>query len=139
MAIDHGAVVALEHKSLRENDDCWTFTGYASIFGTTDLGGDVVVPGAFAKSLREHGMPLLRFQHRMDDAPLGAIVEAREDRRGLWVKGELPKDDDFVRGRLLPQLRPRPEGHVHRLPRDGNREAQGGWCSAAQADPSVRV
>jgi HK97 family phage prohead protease len=41
------------------------------------------------------------------DAPVGAIVEAKEDRRGLWIKAELPKDDDFVRGRLVPLLKRR--------------------------------
>jgi uncharacterized protein len=130
MSIAHGAAIEIEHKALREGEDCWSFTGYASIFGTKDLGGDVVVPGAFAKSLREHGMPLLLFQHKVDEAPVGTIVDAKEDRRGLWVKGELPKDDDFVRGRLVPQLKRRGlrgmsigyrATHVERRKEDGTR------------------
>lgn len=104
---DFGAVVDLEEKALQESDACWTFTGYASIFGTKDLGGDIVVPGAFAKSLREHGLPLILFQHKMEEAPVGTCLDAKEDKRGLWIKGELPKDDDFVRGRLVPQLKRR--------------------------------
>lgn len=104
---DFGAVVDLEEKALQEADACWTFTGYSSIFGSRDLGNDVVVAGAFAKSLRENGLPLLLFQHKMDDAPVGTIIDAKEDKRGLWIKGELPKDDTFVSGRLVPQLKRR--------------------------------
>jgi uncharacterized protein len=103
----HGEVVALDEKALRDDGDVWTFTGYASIFNSTDLGNDIVMPGAFQKSLRDHGNPLLLFQHKHDECPVGTIVEAREDKRGLWVKGELPKDDAFCRDRLVPQLKRR--------------------------------
>jgi HK97 family phage prohead protease len=103
----HGAIVPLDEKALSEDDQVWRFTGYASIFGSKDLGNDVVVEGAFAKSLREHGMPLLLFQHKHDECPVGTVVEAREDRRGLYIKGELPKDDAFCRDRLVPQLKRR--------------------------------
>ena len=32
-----------------------TFSGYASLFNTEDLGRDIVLPGAFRDSLRERG------------------------------------------------------------------------------------
>ena len=41
------------------------------------------MPGAFAKSLRDHGLPLILFQHKMDEAPVGMCVDAKEDKRGL--------------------------------------------------------
>ena len=104
---DNGSIVDIEEKALAETDECWNFTGYAAVFNNRDLGGDIIVPGAFKKSLEDHGMPLLLFQHKMDDCPVGTITEAKEDRRGLWVKGELPKDDGFVRDRLVPQLKRR--------------------------------
>lgn len=104
---DFGAVVDLEEKALQETDEAWTFTGYASIFNSKDLGNDAVMPGAFAKSLRDHGLPLILFQHKMDEAPVGTCIDAKEDKRGLWIKGELPKDDTFVSGRLVPQLKRR--------------------------------
>jgi|GEM_PF-952499 len=107
MLRDYGALVDFEEKALAESEDCWTITGYGSIFNNTDLGNDVVVPGAFAKSLREHGMPLLLFNHKMEDAPIGTILDAKEDKRGLWFKAELPKDDSFVAGRIVPQLKRR--------------------------------
>lgn len=34
-------------------NDTGAFTGYASLFGVLDSGGDVVMAGAFAKSLRK--------------------------------------------------------------------------------------
>ncbi len=102
---DYGHLIDFEEKALNETDDAWTITGYGSVFNNTDLGNDVVMPGAFAKSLREHGLPLLLFNHKMEDAPIGTVIEAKEDRRGLWLKAELPKDDSFVAGRIVPQLK----------------------------------
>lgn len=104
---DYGSVVDIDTKGYAETDDCHVITGYGSIFNNTDLGNDAVVPGAFAKSLRDHGMPLLLFNHKMEDAPIGTIVDAKEDKRGLWFKAELPKDDSFVSGRIIPQLKRR--------------------------------
>lgn len=104
---DYGNFVDLEEKAIKEHDDVWEITGYGSIFNNVDLGNDVVVPGAFQKSLRENGMPLLLFNHKMEDAPIGTVTEAKEDKRGLWFKAELPKDDSFVAGRIVPQLKKR--------------------------------
>lgn len=102
-----GAMIDLEEKAVQEHDDVWIVSGYGSIFDNVDLGNDVVVPGAFAKSLREIGMPLLLFNHKMEDAPIGTIIDAKEDKRGLRFKAELPKDDSFVAGRIIPQLKRR--------------------------------
>jgi HK97 family phage prohead protease len=52
-------------------------------------------------------MPLLLWNHRMQDTPVGTIMTAVEDRKGLKIEAELPKDDEFVRGRLIPQLKRR--------------------------------
>ena len=102
---EFGSLIDLEEKALVETDDVVTITGYASTFGNEDLGGDVVMKGAFAESLEKRGMPLLLFQHKMDEAPLGPVIEAKEDARGLWFKAELPKDDHFNKGRVIPQLK----------------------------------
>ncbi|MDX2308072.1 MAG: HK97 family phage prohead protease [Hyphomicrobium sp.] len=107
MLREYGHLVDIEEKGVVEGDDVWTITGYASVFGNEDLGGDVVVKGAFADSLAKRGMPLFFFNHKMEDAPIGAIVDAKEDARGLWFKGELPKDDAFVAKRLIPQVKRR--------------------------------
>jgi HK97 family phage prohead protease len=66
--------------------------GYASLFGTADQGGDVVVAGAYGASLKRltaagRGVKML-WQH--DPArPIGVWDEVREDGRGLHVKGRL--------------------------------------------------
>ncbi|MFT6912141.1 MAG: HK97 family phage prohead protease [Paracoccaceae bacterium] len=66
--------------------------GYASLFGKTDQGGDIVVPGAYSGSLKRLGAGDIRvkmlWQH--DPAqPIGVWDEVREDERGLFVKGRL--------------------------------------------------
>lgn len=65
--------------------------GYASLFGTADQGGDVVLPGAYAASLAGlagRGAVKMLWQH--DPAqPIGVWDEVREDERGLWVSGRL--------------------------------------------------
>lgn len=106
---NHGAIVEgfdFESKAIGEQADHWVIEGYASVFGNTDLGNDVVEPGAFKKSL-EKRTPLLLFNHKMEDAPIGTVTDAKEDKKGLWFKAELPKDDEFVRGRIYPQLKRR--------------------------------
>lgn len=84
---EFGAQIDLEEKAVAENDDCWTITGYGSIFSNTDLGNDVVMPGAFAKSLRDNGMPLLLFNHKMEDAPIGTIVDRNVKTKAREVSG----------------------------------------------------
>jgi HK97 family phage prohead protease len=73
--------------------------GYASTFGNVDLAGDIVAPGAFAKTLAEHKaantMPALLWSHDMS-APCGTWTDAKEDRIGLRMKGRLTLDT--VRG-----------------------------------------
>tara|TARA_R110002126_G_scaffold108389_1_gene244597 strand:- start:1168 stop:2010 length:843 start_codon:yes stop_codon:yes gene_type:complete len=67
-----------------------TFYGYGSIFNNTDLGNDVVVNGAFTKSLARTGPKgvKLLYQHK-SDMPIGVFEEIEEDGKGLKVKGRL--------------------------------------------------
>ncbi|WP_428410017.1 HK97 family phage prohead protease [Hyphococcus sp.] len=62
--------------------------GYASVFNIPDLNGDIVAPGAFAKSLQKNRKPALLYQHAAE-APIGRWLSLREDARGLFVRGEL--------------------------------------------------
>ena len=74
------------------------FHGYASLFGREDLGRDVVMPGAFARSLAARGPRGVRMLFQHDPAqPIGVWEEIREDRRGLFVRGRLMAD--VARGR----------------------------------------
>ncbi len=67
-----------------------TFAGYASLFGKADLGRDMVMPGAFAASLRKRGAGGIKMLYQHDpNQPIGVWGEIREDGRGLYVKGRL--------------------------------------------------
>lgn len=95
----------LEHKFHRPDNglvvtDDARLSGYASVFGTRDKGGDLVVAGAYAASLEAlratGGQVRLLWQH--DPAqPIGVWDTVREDGHGLWVSGRLLTD--VARGR----------------------------------------
>jgi HK97 family phage prohead protease len=68
-------------------DEC-RIEGYASLFGTTDQGGDIVEPGAYARSLGAGRRVKMLWQHDPRE-PIGTWDEVREDGRGLYVKGRL--------------------------------------------------
>ncbi len=66
------------------------FAGYASVFGTVDEGGDIVMPGAFARTIGRRGRDGIRmlFQHDPKE-PVGLWDRVAEDGHGLWVEGRL--------------------------------------------------
>lgn len=75
----------LSVKALSDNQ----FEGYGSTFNNLDLVGDVVAPGAFGKSLdTADRLPLMLWMHDPAMVP-GKWLEMEEDRKGLYVKGEL--------------------------------------------------
>ena len=80
--------VPLELKSLNKGE----FEGYGSVFGNEDLGGDVVMKGAFSRSLHEHkqkgSLPLMFWMHNPEKVA-GKWLEMSEDDAGLRVKGML--------------------------------------------------
>ena len=87
--------------ALREGAE---ISGYASLFGAADQGGDVVQRGAYGGSLTRlaaqgRGVKML-WQHDPGQ-PIGVWDEVREDGRGL-----------FVKGRLLLEVRAAREAHV---------------------------
>lgn len=67
-----------------------SFEGYASVFNREDLAGDVVMPGAFADSLKTRGTAGIKllFQHDANQ-PIGVWTTLREDARGLHAQGRL--------------------------------------------------
>ena len=71
-------------------DEEGLFEGYASVFNVADLGGDVVMPGAFAQSLRKSGQGGVKLLWQHDGKqPIGAWVSLAEDARGLKARGRL--------------------------------------------------
>ena len=69
------------------------FAGYASVFDRLDESGDVVLRGAFRRSLGKRGRERIRmlFQHDPKE-PVGTWDAIREDDYGLWVEGRLVQD-----------------------------------------------
>lgn len=80
---------SFEIKSISQDG---TFSGYGAVFGNVDSWGDVIAPGAFAKSLAEHKskgrMPAMLWQHD-SSCPIGVWADMREDSNGLYVEGKL--------------------------------------------------
>jgi hypothetical protein len=67
--------------------DAGTFTGLGAAYNNTDLGGDVILPGAFARTLSPgKSFPLL-WQHDPTN-PIGS-VKITDSREGLKVDGTL--------------------------------------------------
>lgn len=67
-------------------------TGYASVFGIQDQGGDKVMPGAYTKSLitaKAQSRKIKMLWQHDPSAPIGVWEEVKEDEYGLLVKGRL--------------------------------------------------
>lgn len=82
----------LEIKALSDEG---LFSGYGSVFGVKDSYGDIVMPGAFAKSLTSHrkakSRPAMLWMHDMKE-PVGSWSQMAEDEKGLYVEGSLNMD-----------------------------------------------
>lgn len=80
-----------------------TFAGYASTFGNVDQVGDIIVEGAFDKTIKrwrgEGKKPKFLYSHDPSD-PRGVIDEMEVDAKGLYIKGmfvDTPKGDELYR------------------------------------------
>ncbi len=88
--------------SLDEADKILKISGYASVFNTHDLSGDMVRRGAFSACILQSNtktLPML-FGHETKE-PIGVWNRIFEDRSGLFVSGELflgvPRVDRIAR------------------------------------------
>lgn len=72
------------------------FEGHGSVFGNVDWGNDVVLPGAFKRTLAEHKsegtLPAMFWMHDPSRVA-GKWLDMHEDDRGLVTKGELAPTD----------------------------------------------
>ena len=80
--------LALEKAQFKLESDGAGFVGYASTFGNVDSYGDTIVKGAYADTLKAHGLPKMFFNHNANAVPIGKWVDAKEDDYGLLLKGE---------------------------------------------------
>lgn len=93
MTSDYG----LETKFCRLGEDIAVtdgcrIEGYASLFGLADQGGDVVMAGAYARSLkrlRAEGRAVRMLWQHDPAQPIGVWEEIAEDGRGLRVRGRI--------------------------------------------------
>lgn len=116
----------MKHKTMpatvAPDTEAGQFEAIVSVFNNKDLGGDIVRPGAFTKTLefwKTVGDPIpVYWSHRMDDPTynIGAVLEAKEvsgaevpewanahvkENGGLYIKGQL---DDFGLGAHVAHL-----------------------------------
>lgn len=80
---------SFELKRLDRDDTAGTFEAVVSVFGNVDDGGDRMVKGAFARTLKERGLPPVVWSHDWGTPPIGVVTEAAETDEGLLVKGRL--------------------------------------------------
>lgn len=84
---------ALAMKAIGEDG---TFSGYGSVFGVIDFYQEIVQRGAFTESLKEiaaRGRPLPMLWSHMTTDPIGFYTKLAEDEQGLFVEGQLLKND----------------------------------------------
>lgn len=79
----------LKQEDIQEDG---TFSGYGSIFGNKDSHSDIVMPGAFTKTILKNGRNgngvAMLYQHD-SRRPIGVWTMLMEDKKGLKVEGKL--------------------------------------------------
>lgn len=75
-----------------------TFQGYASVFNKLDSYKDSVLPGAFAEAIERRGISGIKMtlQHDVEEL-VGVWHEIREDKHGLFVRGQLDMNTECGR------------------------------------------
>ncbi len=76
-------------KKLTVSEADGTFEGYAATFGNIDLGDDVILSGAFKRTLKNNKGKIPILDSHNQTKQIGWNLEASEDARGLYVKGHL--------------------------------------------------
>ncbi|MBK5910056.1 hypothetical protein CCR85_00925 [Rhodothalassium salexigens] len=83
-------------KAVPDEPDDAVIDGYASVFDHADDGGDLIRPGAFARSLADRAARDIKLLWQHDPTqPVGTILALGEDAHGL-----------HVRARVMQALRP---------------------------------
>jgi HK97 family phage prohead protease len=86
--------------------------GYVSVFGNVDQDGDIVLPGAFKKTLDDwsrskQSLPLIADHQLSTEGVIGSVVQAKEDGVGLRVRARFSSDAkaQSIRTKMI-------EGHI---------------------------
>jgi uncharacterized protein len=70
------------------DDENMLVEGYGAVFGNVDAYGDVIVPGAFTKTLIDNPKPKMLWQHDAAEV-IGVWEEIKEDNYGLYMRGRI--------------------------------------------------
>jgi HK97 family phage prohead protease len=76
-----------------EVDSRGKFYGYASVFNVEDSYGDVILNGAFSKTIKNRASSLRLLWQHSSDGIVGEIETIWEDIVGLYVSGKIHLDD----------------------------------------------
>src|SRR5690554_3992823 len=85
----------MEHKALQfKAEDVSTesriISGYASTYDL-DQGGDIIVKGAFTKTLETNAARVKVLWQHNGQMPIGKPIKMQEDERGLYVESYIAK------------------------------------------------
>lgn len=81
----------LEVKEIQEDG---TFTGIASVYDVEDLGGDIVEKGAFTKTISEHPVVPILWQH--DQSEVIGSGEVKEQGGKIMLSAKLDLEDPLA-------------------------------------------
>lgn len=86
------------------DQDYFVIKGYATTYGNVDKVGDVIARGAFSESFnnKENREPVILWQHNHQN-PIG-MGQLQDDEKGIFLTARMPKNDDFVKNRVMPQV-----------------------------------
>ena len=83
-----------------DNDNELIITGHGAIKGNIDSYKDVIVDGAFKKTLKEQGERIaFCYQHDIYN-PIGKIQEIKEDESGLWLKVKISDAESDIKTKI---------------------------------------
>jgi len=74
---------------LKNLDEAGRFAGYGSVFGLVDSQRDLMLPGAFSRTLSGRVSEIKLLWQHLQDEPIGVFDVIREDASGLYVEGRL--------------------------------------------------
>lgn len=66
--------------------------GFASVYGNTDLGGDVVEKGAFKQTLNHTAVVPLLMDHNYTTSGVAGVAMLEDQDKGLYMMAEMPLD-----------------------------------------------
>jgi uncharacterized protein len=97
-------IVPIQIKATSEDDGYYYIDALASTYGNIDRGGDRCIDGCFKQDLKAEGneRPCL-WMHDMKQ-PIG-LNTYTDSIQGLMFTAKLPKGDDLVEKRVMPQIK----------------------------------